>query len=110
MDRLVRALATVAVAVIGVPVSTRAEKWFGHDGSPIVIDEALGMLITLFMLPKSIAIYAVGFLLFRVFDIVKPFPAGRAQALPGGWGVMMDDVLAAIYAHICLRILIATVW
>ena len=67
-----------------------------HDPSEVVIDEAVGMWIALFMLPHSIAIYSMAFILFRIFDIFKPSFIYRVQNLPGGWGIMMDDVLAGI--------------
>ena len=69
-----------------------------HDPSEVVIDEAVGMWIALFMLPHSIAIYSMAFILFRIFDIFKPSYIYRVQNLPGGWGIMMDDVLAGIIA------------
>lgn len=98
------ATTTAVVTVLGIWVAGRAEREFGHDGHPIVIDEIAGMLVTLFWLPKTLWIFALGFLLFRVFDVWKPFPAGRSQKLPGGLGVVMDDLLAGVYAHLCLRI------
>ena len=67
-----------------------------HDPSEVVIDEAVGMWIALFMLPQSIAIYSMAFIFFRIFDIFKPSFIYRVQNLPGGWGIMMDDVLAGI--------------
>ena len=67
-----------------------------HDPSEVVIDEAVGMWIALFMLPYSIVIYSMAFILFRIFDIFKPSFIYRVQNLPGGWGIMMDDVLAGI--------------
>ncbi len=104
---LVWVIITLAVAALGVVVSTRAETIYGHDGSPIVIDEILGMLITLFAAPKVWWVYLVGFFLFRVFDIVKPFPAGRSQSLPAGWGVMTDDAIAGLYSLAALQLLLA---
>ena len=68
-----------------------------HDPSEVVIDEAVGMWITLFMLPHSIAIYSIAFILFRIFDIFKPSFIYRVQNLPGGWGIMLDDVFAGIF-------------
>jgi len=67
-----------------------------HDPSEVVIDEAVGMWIALLMIPHSIAIYSIAFILFRIFDIFKPSFIYRVQNLPGGWGIMMDDVLAGI--------------
>jgi phosphatidylglycerophosphatase A len=96
----------LGVAIVGVPIGTRAERFYGRDGSPIVIDEVLGMGITLFLMPHTGWIYGAGFLFFRLFDIVKPPPAGAAQALPGGLGVMADDAVAGVYAHLLLRVFV----
>jgi phosphatidylglycerophosphatase A len=91
---------------LGVWAGTRAEQHFRTiDAGPIVIDEVVGMLITLFLVPVGVTGAVAGFLLFRVFDIVKPFPAGPAERLPGGFGVMCDDAIAGIYANVCLRLL-----
>jgi phosphatidylglycerophosphatase A len=70
-----------------------------------VIDEVLGTLITLAFLPVSAWGYLAGFLLFRVFDIVKPWPAGRLETLRGGVGIMADDAMAGLYAWVALRML-----
>ncbi len=97
--------ATLLVTLVGIQLSSRAERFYGHDGSPIVIDEVAGMMVTLAMIPKDpLWLWPVGFLAFRAFDIVKPFPAGRAQELPRGFGVMLDDVVAGVYAHLVVRI------
>ena len=69
-----------------------------NDPSEVVIDEAVGMCIALFMLPHSLAIYIMAFILFRIFDVFKPSFIYRVQNLPGGWGIMLDDVLAGIFA------------
>ncbi len=68
-----------------------------HDPSEVVIDEAVGMGISLFMLPHSLALYLIAFLLFRFFDILKPSFIYQVQNLPGGWGIMLDDVLAGLF-------------
>jgi phosphatidylglycerophosphatase A len=73
------------------------------DPGPIVIDEVMGMLITLFMIPVGWAGLLLGFLLFRALDVVKPFPARQLERLHGGFGVMADDAMAAIYANVLLR-------
>lgn len=98
---------TLLVFVVGVWAAGRAEVIYGQkDCGRIVIDEVAGMLITMFMLPVSPAYLLAGFLVFRFFDIVKPFPARRIdQRMGGGLGVMLDDVFAAIYANICLQAL-----
>lgn len=101
---VIEALAIVAVFFIGAIASTAAERHFGHiDPGPVVADEVLGMLVTLAFLPVSITGAIVGFVLFRVFDVIKPPPSRQLEALPGGWGIMTDDLMAAIYAHVVLR-------
>jgi phosphatidylglycerophosphatase A len=96
--------AIVVVFVAGALAATAAEEHFGHiDPGPVVIDEVLGMLVTLALLPVSITGALVGFVLFRIFDVVKPPPSRQLEALQGGWGVMADDLMAAIYGHLVLR-------
>ncbi len=73
-----------------------AEALKTQDPPEVVIDEALGMSIALFMLPHTIAIYSLAFILFRIFDILKPSFIYRVQYLPDGWGIMLDDILAGI--------------
>ena len=68
-----------------------------HDPSEVVIDEVVGMGISLFMLPHNIVLYVIAFLLFRLFDILKPSFIYQVQNLPGGWGIMLDDVIAGIF-------------
>lgn len=89
----------------GVWAGTTAERYFGGiDPGPIVIDEVVGMLITLAFIPVGVSGAVAGFVLFRVFDVVKPFPAGRLERLHGGLGVMADDAMAALYANVSLRL------
>jgi len=94
---------TVFLLIIGIWVSGRAEIYFGHDGSQIVIDEIIGVMITFVWIPLNAFTLVTGFILFRIMDIAKPFPANRAQKLPGGTGVVADDVIAAVYAHTLLQ-------
>ena len=83
---------------IGVISSKKMADYMNdHDPSEVVIDEAAGMGIALFMLPHSLAIYSMAFILFRIFDIFKPSFIYRAQSLPNGWGIMLDDVLSGIF-------------
>ena len=91
----------------GVWSGTHAERHFGGtDPGPGVIDEVVGMLVTLWLLPPTWAVAVLGFLIFRVFDVIKPWPAGRLESLHGGLGMMADDVMAAIYANLMLRVLV----
>jgi phosphatidylglycerophosphatase A len=88
-------------------VSARAEKLFGaKDSGMIVIDEIAGYLATMFMIPFSAEYIIIGFFLFRFFDITKIYPASAAEKMGGGPGVVMDDVVAGIYANLSLRLLI----
>jgi phosphatidylglycerophosphatase A len=96
------------VFVVGLWSGTIAEHHFGGiDPGPVVLDEVLGMLITLALLPVNLAGAIVGFVVFRVLDVVKPWPSARFERLPGGLGVMADDAMAAIYGNLMMRGLIA---
>ena len=97
----------VGLFVAGVWAGTTAERYFGGvDPGPIVMDEVVGMLITLAFIPVGWSGALVGFVLFRIFDVIKPFPAGRFEALHGGLGVMADDAMAAVYANLSLRLVL----
>lgn len=97
----------VALFAAGVWAGTITERYFGGiDPGPIVLDEVVGMLITLAFIPVGVAGALAGFVLFRIFDVVKPYPAGRFEQLHGGLGVMADDAMAAVYANLSLRLLI----
>ena len=101
--------AALAVAAIGVWSAGEAEKTLGTDAKPIVIDEVVGMMVGVCGVPMGASpILTLGllFVLFRVFDIWKPLGIGRSQSLPGGWGVMVDDVLAGLATNVVLRILV----
>lgn len=102
-------LVTIGVLfAIGVWSGTEAEHHFGGiDPGPIVLDEVVGMLITLALLPVNLTGALVGFLLFRALDVFKPWPSGRFERLPGGLGVMADDGMAALYGNGVMRILMA---
>jgi phosphatidylglycerophosphatase A len=96
----------LAIFAAGVWSSSVSERLLGGvDPGPVVIDEVLGMLVTLAWLPLSLAGVLAGFLLFRVLDIIKPFPARRLEDAPGGWGIMLDDVVAGLYGQLSLRAL-----
>ena len=100
------AIVLSAVVAVGVWSATAGERYFGKtDPGHVVIDEVAGMLLTLLWLPVTWVGALVGFLAFRVFDIIKPFPAGAAERLPRGWGVMADDLVAGVYAHLVVRLM-----
>lgn len=85
-------------------VSTICEKEWGHDPGRVNWDEVVGMIVSVSALPKHWLIYSLAFILFRLFDILKPFPANVSQKLKQGWGVMTDDIVAAVYTNILLQI------
>ena len=98
----------VGLFAAGVWAGTTAERYFGGvDPGPIVVDEVVGMLITLAFIPVGWSGAIAGFFLFRLFDVIKPYPAGRLEELHGGLGVMADDAMAAVYANVSLRL---TMW
>ena len=99
--------AIVVLFAIGIWSGTVVERRLGVDPSPVVLDEVVGMLITLAFLPVNAAGALVGFLIFRVLDIVKPWPSSRFERLPGGLGIMADDGMAALYGNLAMRGLIA---
>jgi phosphatidylglycerophosphatase A len=106
----VEVLIIVGLFGVGVWAGTTAERYFGGiDSGAIVLDEVVGMLITLAFIPVGVSAALTGFVLFRVFDVIKPFPAGRLEALHGGLGVMADDAMAGIYANVSLRLVMALV-
>ena len=99
-------------AALAVWVCGEAEKDLGHDARPIVADEAVGQSLALLLVPHSLVAFAVSFVLFRIFDVWKPLGAREAQVLPGGFGIVADDVIAGLTAcgvfHLgawCLRAL-----
>jgi len=97
---------SIGLFFLSVWSATRAEETFGKDGSPIVIDEVTGMVISLIFVPEDIKYFVGAFLLFRLFDIIKLPPAQRMERLKGGWGVTLDDVIAGIYANLSLHLII----
>jgi len=99
-------LSTLAFIALAMWAADHAERQLGHDASLIVIDEYAGYVVSILLLPKSLFVLGAAFLLFRVLDIFKPFPARRTEALPGGVGIVMDDVVAGIYTNILLRVML----
>ncbi len=100
-------LAVAAVTLLGTVAAARAERVWGEDPGRVVVDEVAGQWIALFALPPTWGWVAAGFCLFRLFDITKPPPCRRLERLPGGLGVMADDLAAGLYARL---ILAAVVW
>jgi len=97
-------VAIVALGVMGTWSASVAERHFARrDPSHVIVDEVLGMVMTLFLNPVRWPGALLGFLFFRVADVVKPFPADRLERLPAGLGVMADDAMAGVYANLVLR-------
>lgn len=92
-------IAIVLLALLGVAAAERAGRYWGvTDASAIVIDEVVGYLVTVSLVPFSWHAAAAGFVLFRVFDVTKPWPVSRFDRMKSAWGVMLDDVAAGLYA------------
>ena len=93
------------VFLIGTFASTKmSSKWKIEDPQKVVIDEAAGQYLALFQLSPSWWSLLLSFLLFRLFDILKPFPIRRVESFPRGWGIMLDDFVAALYAGILVYV------
>ena len=107
MQGAVLAGSSVLVYGVGVWAAGRAEGALQSvDPGPVVIDEVAGQMLTFLFRPAAGWIWlAGGFLLFRFFDVLKPFPARRSERLPGGWGIMTDDVAASAYSAVALFLL-----
>lgn len=109
-DVSLEVLVILSLVGLGVWSATVAERHAGRaDPGIVVIDEAAGMLITMFLVPATPAAVVVGFLLFRTLDILKPWPARRLERLRGGLGVMADDTMVALYGNLAMHGLVALV-
>jgi phosphatidylglycerophosphatase A len=97
---------TVLITVIGIWSAGKVEEKWGKDSSRVVIDEVAGMCLTLLVVPIRWQYVLIGLILFRFFDIAKPLYIRRLEKLKGGWGVMLDDILAGIYANIVLQLIV----
>lgn len=98
--------AILLVFAIGVFISDKFEKVYGEDPAQCTVDEIVGSWIALLFLPKTIGVALTSFFIWRVLDIIKPFPARKSENLKGGWGIMMDDVISGFYTLIIMHILI----
>jgi len=96
--------ATLLVTGLAIWSSGKAARQLAdHDPGEVVVDEAAGLFVTMLLIPIGAASVAAGFFLFRLFDVIKPPPARRAERLPGGWGIVLDDLIAGLYANLLLR-------
>lgn len=93
-----------AGTAVAIWLCGEAEEDLGHDAHPIVADEVIGQSIALLGAPHSLVAFAASFLIFRVFDVLKPFGAREAQELPGGYGIVADDVIAGLASFVVLQL------
>lgn len=96
-------LITLVLAGVGIWSANVVEEQWGKDNYRVVIDEIVGMCMSLLFVPITVKSLLAGLFLFRLFDIVKPFGIRKLEKLKGGWGVMLDDVLAGVYANVLLQ-------
>jgi len=95
-------------ALVGTWAADRAAAHLGaSDPGPVVVDEIAGQLVTLMFVPIAPRVLIAAFLLFRALDVIKPWPANRLEALPGGSGIMADDLMAGLYANLLVQGLVA---
>lgn len=99
-------LATIIFTLLGVWSTNELESEWGKDPSKVVVDELIGVWIAVLWIPIETRWLILGFILFRFFDIAKPLGIRRLESIKGGWGVMLDDVGAGIYANIVLQAVI----
>lgn len=96
---------TLFLFMLGMIFSAEAERIYKRkDAKMIVIDEACGMMISLLFVPYNIWLVILGFVIFRIFDITKPFPAKRIEKASGAFGIMFDDIIAAVYTNLILQL------
>ena len=105
-SRFLEVALIAATFAVGTWAATHAERYFGGiDPGPVVIDEVLGQLVTLAFIPVGWRAALAGFVLFRIYDVIKPYPANRLETFHGGLGIMSDDAAAGVYANVTLRVL-----
>lgn len=97
--------AILLAASYGIFIAGKFEKVYGKDPSECTIDEVAGMWISLLFLPKNLILSLIAFVIWRAMDIIKPYPVHRLEDLPGGWGIMLDDIAAALYSLAIVHII-----
>lgn len=101
----VQVLVTLFLIGVGIVVADQAARIIGgQDPAAIVIDEIAGMAVAMLLLPPQVQERVVAFVVFRLFDVIKPFPARQAEGLPGGFGIVMDDLIAGLYANLLVQV------
>jgi phosphatidylglycerophosphatase A len=98
--------AIIVFTILGFRIGNKFEELYGKDPSQCTIDEVVGMWISLLFIPKTFFNLILCFFVWRLLDIIKPYPAGKLEELPGGYGIMMDDIVASLYSLIIVHIII----
>jgi phosphatidylglycerophosphatase A len=98
--------AIIIFTFYGIYTGNKFDKIYGKDPAECTIDEMVGMWISLLWLPKTIAVSIAAFFIWRIMDIIKPYPARKLESLPGGTGIMIDDIIASIYSLFLLHLII----
>ena len=97
---------SILFLLYGIPLGTKFEKIYGKDPKQCTIDEFVGMWISLIALPKTIGIAITTFFIWRILDIIKPPPARKLEKINGGFGIMIDDVVSAIYTLLIMHVVV----
>ena len=97
---------TIIFFVLGIKIGDKFEEVYGKDPSQCTIDEIVGTWISLFLIPKTAVYIIITFVIWRIFDIIKPYPANKLEKLKGGLGIMMDDVVSGVYAALFVHLFI----
>ena len=106
LDNVSWLIICLIVFFTGVWAAKIVEKEHGKDPGLVVIDEFVGQWISLLFLPRIFLVFIAAFIIFRILDILKPFPANDSQKLAHGWGIMIDDVIAGIYTNVIIQLLL----
>jgi phosphatidylglycerophosphatase A len=101
--------ATLLITLLGIYVGNQVEADWGKDSYRVVIDEVAGQMVALLFIPLTNTNLLIGLFLFRFFDILKPLGIRKLEKLPAGTGVMMDDVLAGVYANVVLQVIVLVI-
>ncbi len=103
-NQLIILFLIVIFSVIGIKLGTKFEKVYGKDPSEFTLDEFIGSWISLLFIPQNLILIISTFFLWRILDILKPFPANRLEKLSGGWGIMLDDIVSGLYTLLIMFI------
>ena len=98
--------AIIVFIILGIFTGNKFDVIYGKDPAECTVDEVVGMWISLLFLPKTFLVVTAAFFLWRIFDIIKPSPARQAEKLPGGLGIMMDDIIAGLYSLLLLHLIL----